>query len=246
MKTYKQFISEALTPSQFRPYVKKFKRNRYKKLFQEYKNRYDGDRNAYRIYLPLIIIKRKNKIEDEISKFLSDNNYEIIDYFKGTCKFKDAKNPSKIGAILTKLGEDNLMKSFVEDPERKKGASEELMVCISRHPYDIAGSDTDRDWTNCMSMKLSDESSRIKRMREEGKDTFDYKRSGINIKYLKYEVAQGSLISYLIKKNDKNINNPLAVLNIKPYEKDGEIYLNACSSSYGIKNQDFMNTVKEW
>jgi len=35
--------------------------------------------------------------------------------------------------------------------------------------------------------------------------------------YLMHDVKEGSLEAYLIKASDKNINNPLANLNIKPY-----------------------------
>ena len=119
IKNFKQF--EALLPSQFRDYVKDFDRDRYADVFKFYKDKYDGDKNAYRIYLPLLTATNKiNPIEKKISDFLEKNNYIVIDYFNGLCKFKDAKNPSRIGQVLNRLKEDKLMKNFTDDPERKK------------------------------------------------------------------------------------------------------------------------------
>ena len=262
IKNFQQF--EALLPSQFRDYVKDFDRDRYADVFKFYKDKYDGDKNAYRIYLPLLTATNKiNPIEKKISDFLEKNNYIVVDYFNGLCKFKDAKNPSRIGQVLTRLKEDKLMKNFTDDPERKKGNNDDLMVCISRHPYDIAGSDTDRNWTNCMTMGLHDNHGRIQKLKQQLKELEDkgedekkikelkdkiknYKEKGENVKYLKHEVHEGSLISYLIKKDDRNINNPLSVLNIKPYNDDKEIILKSCAREYGVKNDDFKFTVNKW
>jgi hypothetical protein len=156
------------------------------------------------------------------------------------------------------------MKKFTDDSERKKGNNDDLIVCISRHPYDIAGSDTDRNWTNCMTMGLHDDHGRIQKLKQQLKELEDkggdekkikelkskikdYKKKGVNVKYLKHEVHEGSLISYLIKKDDRNINNPLSVLNIKPYNgSNKEILLKACSDEYGVKNDDFKFTVNKW
>lgn len=277
LKTYGGFITEkkkALLPSQFRKYMKHFDRKRYAEIFQKYKEKYEGDRNAYRIYLPLIVTKRDNPVEDEIKYFLEEKGYTILDYFKGSCKYKTGKNPAKIGSVLTRFKELELMKKFVEDPERKKGDAEELMVCVSRHPYDIAGSDTDRNWTNCFTLPLSKKQPRLKALLNEleelkadqstevempkkvrlNKEIRDlelkiagYTKEGENTKYLKHEVKEGSLVTFLIKKDDKNLNNPLSVLNIKPYLNDkGDVYLKTCYTEYGVDNEDFRNTVFQW
>jgi hypothetical protein len=164
-------------------------------------------------------------IETEINNFLEQNGYELLDYIKGIAKFRDSKNTTTIGKILTKLKADTLMKKFISDESRKSLTSnvEELMVVISRHPYDIAGSDTDRNWENCMTIG-----------------------TGLNHHYLINDVKEGSLISYLINKNDKNINNPLAVLNIKPYvnnEDSNDFILLSDSKTYGRGRPEFKETV---
>lgn len=317
MKRIKHFAGflEALRPSQFRRFVQAFNKERYADIFKKY----EGDRNHYRIYLPLKgeTLDAKPGVEQEVAKYLSDNGYDVLDYVKGTCRFKDAKNPSKIGQVLTKLGAKDgdakrLMKAFVEDENRKAGSKEQLMVVISRHPYDIAGADTDRDWTNCMTMahgtsqRVTKKHDEVERLRKElrqvkqewqtieqelderklGKNFVpsveseerlktlqrkdeeintrikdltdeieDREETGANAKYLLYDVKEGSLVSYLVRKDDLDIKNPVSVLNIKPYireaDEDGkqdmdDFVLVSDDSMYGKKVDAFKSTVDAW
>jgi hypothetical protein len=237
LNSFKNF-NEALKPSQFREYVKEFDRERYLDIFKKLGDKYEHDKNYYRIYIPLVKEEIKgyvSKIHEEIDKFLKENDCQIVDYVKGSAKFNNSKNETTIGKLLTRFKNEDLNKKFVEDEKRKALTStskEDLLVVISRHPYDITGSDTDRNWTNCMTIgtdksnrltKLMDElesakkSNDDKKIREINDKIMKYKSDGVNVKYLIKEVQEGSLISYLINKNDKNINNPLGVLNIKPY-----------------------------
>lgn len=316
MKRIKNYVGflEALKPSQFRRFVHNFNRERYADIFKKY----DGDKNHYRIYLPLKgeTLNGNTGVEKEVTDYLINTGYEVTDYIKGICKFKDAKNPSKIGQVLTKLGaKDNeakrLMKAFVEDEDRKAGSKEQLMVIISRHPYDIAGADTDRDWTNCMTMahgtservvKKQEEIERLKREQRKVKQEWqtleqeideikigegdipdekkeklnklqkrdaeildrikeleeeieDRTETGANAKYLLYDVKEGSLISYLVRKDDLDIKNPISVLNIKPYireaDEDGnqdmdDFVLVSDDDMYGKKVDAFKTTVDAW
>jgi len=253
LKTY----HEALKPSQFRKYVKEFDRDRYSEIFKEIGDKYDHDKNYYRVYIPLEKKKLTGYISDthkEVDNFLKENDCQIIDYVKGKAKFNNSKNETTIGKLLTRLKNDKLNIAFQSDEKRKVLTStekEDLLVVISRHPYDIAGSDTDRNWTNCMTIG-TDKSNRLTKLMDEYEKTGDkeikkkindYKENGENVKYLIHEVKEGSLISYLIKSDDKNISNPLAVLNIKPYVKDEEFMLSTSKNMYGVKRPEFKNTV---
>jgi len=294
---YKIF-NEALLPSQFRKYVKEFNRERYEEKFQEFKKKYDGDKNAYRLYLPYESDIQKSETELEIENLLSENGYEIIDYIGGSAKFKDAKNPSKIGKVLNsflnkvedKERVSSLIKKFIEDPIRKSG-KEEMLVCISRHPYDIAGSDTDRDWSNCMTIgtksskkvkELEDQLSKLEtefssnmlnQTKQLGKSTIsgaavnrerikeikdkllDIKEDGVNIEYIINDVKEGSLIAYLIKSTDRNINSPIANLNIKPFVRvndkgylidENDFILVSDYKMYGRGNEKFKKIVDDF
>lgn len=266
-----RLFNEALLPSQFRKYVKEFNKERYEEKFQKFKKKYDGDRNAYRLYLPYEAELEKSETEKEIEQLLSEHNYEIIDYISGTAKFIGAKNPSKIGKVLNSLVSkvdnkskvESLMKKFIEDPIRKSG-KEEMLVCISRHPYDIAGADTDREWTNCMTIGTSN-SNRVKELLSELNELDpisdkikiseiktklnNIKRDGENVKYLIHDVKEGSLIAYLIKSTDKNINNPIANLNIKPYinlNNENDFILVSDDTMYGRGNEKFKKVVDDF
>ena len=292
---HKILLQEALKPSQFRKYVEAFDRERYNDIFKSLGNKYEHDRNYYRIYIPLGKEEKSGPVsvvEKEVVDFLNQNGYQVLDYVKGVVKFGEAKNTTTIGKVLTRLKADDLMKKFVSDESRKALTSdaENLMVVISRHPYDIAGSDTDRNWTNCMTLghagsdrieKIQTEldalKKRLKDMTkdnpnwyknfEQGKGNLtwnspeikldgkirtlqdeinDRKETGENAKYLIHDVKEGSLISYLIKKTDKNINNPLAVLNIKPYINDNnpdDFILISDNTMYGNGRPEFKKTV---
>ncbi len=278
-------FNEALKPSQFRPYVIEFDRTQYEYLFLKMKQKYSGDKNAYRIYIPLINDNiSKNPIELEIKDFLEGNDFEIIDYVLGTCRRKGAKNPSKIGQVLTRLKKDDLMKKFVSDNSRKSGSTSDLVICISRHPYDIAGADSDRSWTNCMTLatpnsdrvvkmnselsKLNSElkklemelylgDSKVDRKIEDVKNKISalelkikgYEEEGQNAYRLIQDVKHGTLICYLINKNDLNIQNPIANLNIKPYQNiknKKDVILVSDTKMYGQGMLAFKQTVDNW
>ncbi len=331
IRNYQIFL-ESLLPSQVRRYMKVFNRERYSEIF----NKFEGDKNHYRIFIPLVAkptIEKDEDVDDvdddstesRINNFLEENDYSVIDYIKGVCKFNNAKNPSKIGQVLTRLEKSKpeakeLMKLFVEDPTRKAGAVEDLVAVISRHPFDIAGADTDRAWTNCMTMahagspkvkelqdklaklvekkkRISIESSNLELMvdeienaeeneneeelmkdlgysedevqkmkdkvreleREESdidnkiedleENIDDRLSTGENAKYLIYDVKEGSLISFLVKKSDKNIKNPLATLNIKPYineDNENDFILVADTNMYGQTVPEFKQTIDAW
>ncbi len=236
---YGQF--EALAPSQFREYVKVWQdnpnlRERYKSMFEDYKKKYSGDKKAYRIYLPLNSGVNKSEFEDQISNFLTDNGWSLVDYIDGKARFGESKNTKRIGQVFSQLerGADDtkkaeikrLSKGFVEDPIRKQGRGSDLLVCVSRHPYDVAGADTNRDWENCMTIG-----------------------TGANYRYLIHDVKEGSLVAYLIKSDDKNINKPIANCAIKPYinSKDkSDVILLRDSKTYPQPYPDFENTVSSW
>lgn len=295
-------VSEALSPSQYRGYVKEFNRERYDSSFKSLGDKYEHDRNYYRIYIPLESSTNVGPIsttEKEVSDFLSKNGYQVLDYIKGIVKFGESKNTTSIGKVLTRLKADDLMKKFVSDESRKALTSDasNLMVVISRHPYDIAGSDTDRNWTNCMTMAhpnskrltpLLNQYNEIRKEKDKWDDYFyninigkikpskeehetnlkDYKTflstydsslvsklkgniddrkvSGENVKYIINDVKEGSLTSYLIKKDDKNIQNPIAVLNIKPYINEinnNDFLLVSDNTMYGNGRPEFKSTV---
>jgi hypothetical protein len=260
----------ALRPSQFRKYMKDWDKSKYEDKFKEFKERYDGDRNTYRLYIPFTEDRTKSPNEDSITGFLSRFGFAVEDYLSGVARLGNAKNTIKIGKALSNISKrpdteekdkktaNNLLKKFGEDPVRKAGG-DEFLVCISRHPYDIAGADTDRKWHNCMTIATWDK-KKLKELKQlkktltgkeekEIEDQIEKLEGGENVKYIKHDVKEGSIVAYLIRKNDKNINNPVAVLNIKPFiNKDdkNDFILVEDSKVYGQDVPGFKEKVAEF
>lgn len=141
---------------------------------------------------------------------------ENIDYLAGTCtvSFKDQNGNKKtdirkIGKILAKNNVEYEGKPALDwynaDPIRLKkkiATSDNLMMVISDHAYDIAGMSTGRDWTSCMNIT-----------------------DGVNKEYVSCDIELGTIIAYLCESGDTNIRNPYARILIKPYKLQREGYI---------------------
>jgi hypothetical protein len=115
-------------------------------------------------------------------------------------------------------------RAYETDPTRdltKK--TEPYTVVISRHPYDIAGMSTGRGWTSCTSLTDGKERRYVARY------------------------AQGqSLIAYLIRDSDTNIEKPVARLNIVRYENENGDFILLPHELYGTKEDRFETFVRRW
>ncbi len=145
-----------------------------------------------RIYLPFKFDVPDINPDPSIRYVLwNSGGYKITNYLEGYCE-KDGRT-FRIGKVLNKLNRLDLLKVFNEDPSRAI-QNKELLICISKHPYDIAGMSTDRGWTSCMDLYY-----------------------GEHRRYVSKEIKAGTFIAYLIDVNDKNIRSPHGRVNIKPY-----------------------------
>ena len=222
----------ALKPSEFRPFVKGWNKNKMKKLFTV-----DG-KPHYRIYLPLIDIKTtlpptKGINHIIIENFIEDKGYKLLDYNQGIAVNNKGRK-LRVSRILK--GNPSLYKLFINDHNRIKQSKDNLLVVISRHPYDIAGMSTHRGWTSCMNIVPSE--------RPENEDD-DYEDM---TPYIEKAVKSETLIAYLVKKSDPNINKPLGRILLKPYYKvknrKDKILVMSCV--YGNVTPSFKETVKQW
>lgn len=214
-------IAEALKPSQYRPFVKGWDKSRYADLFKKH---HSTDRNHYRIYLPLHGEKKDVKPLPEVEAAVKEAGYEISDYLAGIAtKSGDPKRQIKIGKILK---DPEIQNKFANDPQRRASKSAEFYIVISRHPYDIAGMSTDRGWKSCMNLK-----------------------DGVNRHYVPIDVKEGTIIAYVVKADDKNINSPVGRVLIKPFvntEKPSEIAFGVENRVYGTDVPGFRHQVVEW
>ena len=189
--------------------------------------------------------------------------YNIEDYIKGTAyetRDEQKKQPNKIGRILTKLVSDKnrtgeydfpehvrekaneLSDAFRDDPIRS-AQCEEYKVVISRHPYDIAGMSTDRNWWSCMHL---------------GTQGINYKtkEEGSNARFIKGDIKEGSVIAYLICSNDKHkngkyaIKKPFARILMKPHvsldDEGNRSYAYTIGMTYGAPIPEFYEFIEKW
>jgi hypothetical protein len=249
-----EFIQEALKPSQFRQYVKAWKESGIARRYDEVFG------NKDRIYEPI-------KLSSTFGLETSDGykkvkmvlttqfpKYTIENYSAGLVK-NETGRVIKIGKLFSntiaalKKEHDSISQettdgyiaaslvaqkikdiesayqAFINDPLRSLGKqNHNLLICYSRHAYDIAGMSTDRGWTSCMNL-----------------ETGTYKG------YVEAEVTEGTIIAYLIKENDKNIQHPVARVLLKPFvNRDDGSWILLPAKLYGQDVPEFKQAVKKW
>ena len=177
-----------------------------------------------------------NELKNNVNKIQNSDNIKKIKEEKGRVE------ANHINYHLSMI--DKRLKIFNSRPAIK---NIECQIVISRDPYDIAGMSTDRRWTSCMELKSEEENYDIKRRNKSD--------GGIYRFYVRNDLTEGTLIAYLINKNDKEINDPYARVLIKPFvnRKGDQIYLSTENRIYKDSSvvddetsDKFINTVNNW
>jgi hypothetical protein len=165
----------------------------------------------------------------------------IEDYVNGVGELPDGRRvkiPKLLDIAWKKYAEEG--KKEVDDPEVVKEKQKLLnnylndkirekpkpsLIVISKAKYDIAGMSTGRGWTSCMNID-----------------------GGSNYSYITCDLEEGSIIAYLVKKDDLNIKNPIARVLIKPfinrYDED-DIIFRPEDVIYGTATKSFGQKVSE-
>jgi len=118
---------------------------------------------------------------------------------------------------------EDMFQVFVNSSFRS-GKTSDMVVVISQDPHDVAKMSTDRGWTSCMDL-----------------DSGQYRENVV------CEVEAGSLIAYVIRADDVNIEKPLARIHIKRYEDlEGNSYAVQEDTAYGADIAGFDTLVKSW
>lgn len=228
LKNINDFINESIKICDYKKWVKYFNWEKYKqneKVFKKFKTH---DKNYNRIYFPLKIEKQDTKLPQEIKDYLSWNNYSY-DERNNTVKIKSYNDKGiyykniKLGKFLKMINQYELLDIYKKSKDNILKNKDDLMVVISRHPYDLIGISTGRGWTTCLNL--------------------DDNIYGKNHLYnLKNFLTRGYMVAYLIKQNDKNIENPISRILIE----DSHGYLYANDKIYGTYVKEFKNLVDEW
>ena len=216
----KLLISLSAVPlSMAKPYMALLNRRLYDNIFRKYGS---GNKKwPARIYIP-VGSKPVKPVEPSpaVKEAVESRGYVVDNYLAGTAIQRDGKRTMRIGKLLSK--DKDVLRAFESDPKRKghKVAQGELVVVISRHPYDVIGMSFDRGWTSSMNLK-----------------------DGSNKKYLKEAVKAGVLVSYLVKATDANINNPIARILLVPYHREAGGTILVPDGSYGDAPASFRKMV---
>lgn len=230
-----------------------YKINQLKKIF--------GDKD--RLVFPIEVnaeelIKPKDnplveKIFDKLHKNFNMTIRTRQDYIRGVAyKILDneKKQPQKIGKLLNKLGQQGdedakqLFEAFRDDPERSAKNASKFFVVISRHPYDVAGMSSDRNWTSCMNLGM-----KAIEYKEKGKQD-----QGINARYVPNDIREGSIVAYLVADEDRHPNGKLAIrrplsrILMKPHvnNDDSKDFAYSKGRSYGVTNEAFNDFITVW
>ena len=201
----------------------------YKKMGGNFKKAEDHDKNFNRIYYDLKVdhdsfeVLIPEEISDWFRWFSMGNDMEIIDYNRGLCRDKDGRE-MRIGRLLRKYGEDGLLKAYNQSKTNFLKNIDDLQVVISRHPYDIIGMSTNRGWTTCH-------------------DINDKRYGGDHLHGIRTSLNRGSLVAYLIRKKDRNIENPISRCLISS-DFNGRVSVDR--HVYGTRVKEFTDFLENW
>ena len=235
-------INEALKASEFRPLMKISRELAMERINQVWprleaqadsKNRSADKKkeSGDRLYFNLEKSEEEEfetPSKDKIISYLNQANYEVVDFKEGLVRKKGDKNIIKIGKVLTMLSKsDPEAKNLLNTYNNEKSVMaldepDDYVMVISRHPYDIGGMSTDRVWRSCMNL-----------------------RDGEERQYVPIDIKKGTIISYLLNKNDLNIKNPIAKISIKPFisvsnKKDVLYGIEQESVKYGRQHEAYV------
>ena len=201
----------------YKEYASSFNNSAYEKMGNYFKRFEDKDKRGNRIYFKLNV-KPSDKIHvpAEISEYVGWKGYTILDYEAGLCR--KAGVDIRIGKLLADLGRDDLLNTYAKSKQGLKN-TENLSVVVSRHPYDVMGISTNRGWSTCLDLK-------------------DVKYNGNYLGGLKGYLREGSLVSYLIRDNDRNINNPVSRI-LMPFSSWGN-QLSSDGKCYGTHVDEYV------
>jgi len=243
----------------------------YAQASQVIKDTFDNkDRLIYPIDIESTAVSETgHQLFRNIQQLLSTQGYDVrnfSDYIKGVAfqiknGYPDVKNPQRIGKLLHRFEPEGTVKvrdretgafksipgkpllhEFKQDPiQSLKVGEKTYLVVISRHPYDVAGMSTDRNWTSCMDLGFQTE--------YKGKRT---PYTGSMSTYIAADVEHGTLVAYLVSAEEQmpngkvSLRRPISRIVMKPHiARDGTVAY-AIGRMYGVEVNSFSEFVEHW
>ena len=262
IKPIEEFLSEAIS-------LKMYKENLPKKFWYKKPTAYKKwdkifGKGVNRISIPIknssVQLPSNLPLFEEVRFILHKNNYKMItmqDYLNNKVyKIGDDKNPLKIGKLLSKLDKE-LFQKYDTSKERKewvevfKNSDKGLKIIISRHPYDLLGMTSGRDWRGGSCMRLGSENDKVYLdiLASMGQKIGHNETPGDFRLTIKNDIKEGVLVAYVVKNSDSNINNPISRLLIKPYlntKNIKDVIWVSADKLYGQNVGGFKKSVDEW
>jgi hypothetical protein len=212
-------------------------------------------KNVYRLYYDLDTGKQitptrkepkikfdvnlKDRLGNTISQMLKNNGFEVTDLDKNIATNTRNNQQIKISKVLGSLDKELLKQySLYLDALTKKNQTKgKLYAVVSRHSHDIASMSSKPQIDSCESLKgYTDIKQTFMTKAMRGYDV-DVEGSG---QYIWNEIEGTSIVMYLIKEGDWNIEDPLARI----------LGTNLCNRSdnqlYGKYDKKFKNFWVEW
>lgn len=176
-----------------------------------------------RTYLDL---EEPSHLADTIEEILAKHGFQVVNFRANQAsKVGDTRNITKITKLVARFAPEHLDACNLEV---QKESSREYGVVISRNPVDIAAMSTDRRWFSCMNI-----------------------RTGEHRQYVDEDIIEGTIIAYVIRPDDKEVEDPVNRILLKPFEnKDGDVKLVLDAKIYYHEDDKpvagFRETVQNW
>lgn len=142
-------------------------------------------KNKDRVYIPFEG-KFGGEVPFPLRYWFRRNGYLLVDYKLGLVKNRHGGSPIRIGKLLRRKNELQLLRLFETDKFRSCCSIEKFLIVLSRHPYDLLGMSYGRGWKSCFSL-------RTPKTREKVIE----------------EINNETIIFYLCHTDDYNIKNPI-------------------------------------
>lgn len=174
--------------------------------------------NRDRITIPLVD-PNHSEVQQAVADALCEKGYQILDYDKGTARsLDDTQTGNCVRSIKKILDSEILRENF------RRRAPADCVIVVSRDPVDIIRASTGRSWKSCLNLVDGQE-----------RDAFPR------------ESRVGTLIAYLVRKNDPTILRPLARIRLVPYlDSTGTNTVLVPDKPIGMFKNGFVESVQRW
>lgn len=218
----KKYVDERLGGNEYNPH------EAHKELFDSYVNK----THPHRIFYNLD--KKTYYPSEPLTKHLYKNGWEIKngDYEFGLASKKIVTGKGFEKVVKKSIGkilhDTSASKFLINDYNKSRtNANSGLSLVISRDKEDIAGMSTNRHWQSCMTLPTS----------------YDDIKSGVRHNKIANDFKHHTMVAYVVKNGDNDIENPIGRFNIKKYVNGRHEIYRANDTSYGQVHQDAIDKV---